>query len=57
MLIEAVEHFERILTNVLTRNSMLSPRDNVGFGINYFFGEKSMKKLFKNNDLPLLGNL
>ena len=57
MLIEAVEHFERILTNVLTRNSMLSPRDNVGFGINYFFGEKSMKKLFNNNDLPLLGNL
>ena len=57
MLIEAVEHFERILTNVLTRNSMLSPRDNVGFGINYFLGEKSMKKLFNNNDLPLLGNL
>jgi hypothetical protein len=36
---------------------MPSSRDDVGFWVNYFFGEKPMKKLLNNNILPLLGNL
>jgi hypothetical protein len=53
MLIEAVKNLECIMTNILARNSMFSPRNNFGLGVSYFFGEKSMKKLLNNDDLPL----